>query len=71
LRGAISAVENDGRLAVQAPDLDHEPRAVVHVEPGKKEKLVWRFTRVGILEYGCFVPGPDAHASRARATVSR
>jgi len=69
--GNIGAVAEHARLAVQDPELDHATHAMVHVEPGGREMLYWRFTRVGIFEYGCFVPDSRAPATLARITVLR
>jgi len=69
--GNIGAVAEHARLAVRDPALDHETHAMVHVEPGRRETLYWRFTRVGIFEYGCFVPDSRVPAALARITVLR
>lgn len=69
--GNIGAVAEHARLAERDPELDHELHAMVHLEPGDRGTLVWRFTRVGIFEYGCFVPGPQARSSAARIQVLR
>jgi uncharacterized cupredoxin-like copper-binding protein len=39
------------------PDMEHEEPNGRRVEPGKKDDLVWRFTKRGTFEYGCLIPG--------------
>lgn len=40
------------------PDMPHgdEPNAR-HVEPGKTGELIWKFTKAGVFEYACLIPG--------------
>ncbi len=40
------------------PDAPHgdEPNAK-HVAPGKTGELIWKFTKAGVFEYACLIPG--------------
>jgi uncharacterized cupredoxin-like copper-binding protein len=53
------------------PSLDHEELYIVHVEPGATEELVWRFTRVELLRYGCLIYGSGETMMQGRITVTR
>lgn len=52
-------------------DADHDQAYIVHVEPGARESLVWRFTRVNLLGYGCLLHGSGRTAMTGRIKVLR
>ena len=54
-----------------APEAEHEEPYVLHVEPGKSRSLVWRFTRVDLLGYGCLIHGSGQTAMTGRILVRR
>jgi len=39
------------------PDMEHDDPNAKRVKPGKKDELVWRFTKRGTFEFGCLIPG--------------
>ncbi|MFY9315920.1 MAG: hypothetical protein WAO95_10215 [Burkholderiales bacterium] len=60
--------------ATEAPadeDADHDQYYILHVEPGAQESLVWRFTRVDLLGYGCLIHGSGRTAMNGRIVVER
>jgi uncharacterized cupredoxin-like copper-binding protein len=46
-----------GELMKQHPGMEHDEPFMAHVNPGKKEQLVWQFTKEGEFHYACLVPG--------------
>lgn len=39
------------------PNMKHDDPNVITVEPGQKKELVWHFTKTGLIEIACHVPG--------------
>lgn len=39
------------------PGMEHAEPYMAHVRPGRREHLVWQFTKVGEFTYACLVPG--------------
>lgn len=57
--------------ATGEPEADHDEPYILHVEPGKRKSLVWRFTRVDLLGYGCLIDGSTGTAMSGRIRVER
>lgn len=57
--------------APETPEAEHEEPYILHVEPGKRRSLVWRFTRVDLLGYGCLIHGSGQTAMSGRILVGR
>lgn len=57
--------------AAEKPDAEHEEPFILHVAPGKLRTLVWRFTRVDLLGYGCLIHGSGQTAMTGRILVGR
>ncbi|MGE0750977.1 MAG: plastocyanin/azurin family copper-binding protein [Variibacter sp.] len=39
------------------PDMEHDDPNAKRVAPKKKDEIVWKFTKAGMFEYGCLIPG--------------
>lgn len=57
--------------AADNPQAEHEEPFILHVDPGKRRTLVWRFTRVDLLGYGCLIHGSGQTAMTGRILVGR
>jgi uncharacterized cupredoxin-like copper-binding protein len=57
--------------ATDSPKTEHDEPYIVHVEPGTRGSLVWRFTRVDLLGYGCLIHGSGRTAMTGRILVER
>jgi uncharacterized cupredoxin-like copper-binding protein len=55
--GTMEELKEHGELMKQHPGMEHEEPYMAHVSPGKKEELVWQFTKAGEFHYACLVPG--------------
>lgn len=55
--GTMEQLKEHGELMKQHPGMEHDEPYMAHVRPGKKEQLVWRFTKTGEFHYACLVPG--------------
>ena len=51
--------ENDkhAELMQKFPDMEHEDPNAKRVLPKKDGELVWRFTKAGVYEFACLIPG--------------
>ena len=50
--------------------MQHDEPYMIHVQPGKKETLVWEFTKPGEFYYACLVPGHFEAGMVGRITVA-
>jgi uncharacterized cupredoxin-like copper-binding protein len=46
-----------GELMKKHPGMEHDEPYMAHVSSGKKEEMVWHFTKAGEFHYACLVPG--------------
>lgn len=57
--------------AAKDSEAEHEEPFILHVEPGERRSLVWRFTRVDLLGYGCLIHGSGRTTMTGRILVGR
>jgi uncharacterized cupredoxin-like copper-binding protein len=55
--GTLDDLKQHSELMKKHPGMEHDEAHMVHVAPGKTDKMGWRFTRAGTFYYGCLVPG--------------
>jgi uncharacterized cupredoxin-like copper-binding protein len=55
--GTMQDLKQHAELMRKHPGMEHDEPHMAHVAPGKRERLVWQFTRPGEFYYGCLVPG--------------
>lgn len=55
--GTMDELKAHGEMMRKHPTMEHDEPYMSHVSPGKKENLVWQFTKVGEFYYACLVPG--------------
>jgi uncharacterized cupredoxin-like copper-binding protein len=53
----MQELKEHSELMRKHPDMAHDDPYMVHVAPGKTERMVWQFTNPGEFYYGCLVPG--------------
>lgn len=41
----------------QHPDMDHHEPNGAHLKPDTTAEMLWRFTKAGIFEFACLIPG--------------
>ncbi len=56
--GTSEEIDKHGRMLKKFPDMEHpdEPNMIT-VDPGKTGELVWHFTKAGIVDFACPLPG--------------
>jgi uncharacterized cupredoxin-like copper-binding protein len=55
--GTMAELKEHGEMMKKHPDMEHDEPYMSHVSPGKKEQMVWQFTKAGDFYYACLVPG--------------
>lgn len=55
--GTLDELKAHGELMKKFPGMEHDEPYMSHVSPGKKEEMVWQFTKAGDFYYACLIPG--------------
>ena len=55
--GTMKELEEHAELMRKHPGMEHDEPYMAHVSPGKKEEIVWQFTKPGEFYYACLIPG--------------
>jgi uncharacterized cupredoxin-like copper-binding protein len=55
--GTMEELKAHGELMKKHPGMEHDEPYMAHVSSGKKEEMVWHFTKAGEFHYACLVPG--------------
>lgn len=55
--GTMAELKEHGEMMKKHPGMEHDEPYMSHVSPGKKEQMVWQFTKAGDFYYACLVPG--------------
>jgi uncharacterized cupredoxin-like copper-binding protein len=55
--GTMKELKEHAELMKKFPNMEHDEPYMAHVSPGKKEDLVWQFTKPGQFYYACLIPG--------------
>jgi uncharacterized cupredoxin-like copper-binding protein len=55
--GTMSELKEHGETMKKHPGMEHDEPYMSHVNPGKREQMVWQFTKAGDFYYACLVPG--------------
>jgi uncharacterized cupredoxin-like copper-binding protein len=55
--GTLEELKVHGEMMKKHPTMEHDEPYMAHVAPGKREEIVWTFTKPGEFHFGCLVPG--------------
>lgn len=55
--GTMEELKAHGEMMKKHPGMEHDEPYMSHVSPGKKEEMVWQFTKAGEFYYACLVAG--------------
>lgn len=55
--GTLVELKEHGDLMKKHPGMRHDEPYMSHVSPGKKEEMVWQFTKAGEFYFACLIPG--------------
>jgi uncharacterized cupredoxin-like copper-binding protein len=67
--GTMKELKEHAELMERFPGMEHDEPYMAHVSPGKREQLVWQFTRAGEFHYACLIPGHMEAGMTGRITV--
>lgn len=55
--GTMTTLKEHGDLMKKHAGMEHDEPYMSHVSPGKKEEMVWEFTKAGEYYFACLIPG--------------
>lgn len=55
--GTMEDLKAHSELMKKYPGMEHDEPYMAHVRPGKKEEIVWQFTKEGEFYYACLIAG--------------
>jgi uncharacterized cupredoxin-like copper-binding protein len=67
--GTMEELKAHGDLMKKHPGMEHDEPYMAHVRPGKKEEMIWHFTKTGEFHYACLVPGHVEAGMIGKVTV--
>lgn len=69
--GTMDELKAHGDLMKKHPDMEHDEPYMSHVGPGKKQQMVWQFTKPGQFYYACLIPGHFEAGMVGKITVKK
>ncbi len=69
--GTMEDFKAHGETMKQHPGMEHEDAYMTHVKPGKKETMLWQFTKLGEFHYACLIPGHFEAGMIGKITVKK
>ena len=67
--GTEKELKEHAALMLKFPTMEHEEPYMAHVAAGKKEEIVWQFTKAGEYHFGCLIPGHFEAGMKGKITV--
>jgi uncharacterized cupredoxin-like copper-binding protein len=67
--GTMKELKEHAELMRKFPGMQHDEPYMAHVAPGKRDEIVWQFTRAGEFHYACLIPGHLEAGMIAKITV--
>ena len=67
--GTMKELKEHAELMRKFPNMEHDEPYMAHVAPGKRDEVVWQFTRTGEFFYACLIPGHLEAGMIAKITV--
>lgn len=55
--GTEKELKEHYQLMLKVPEMEHDEPNMVTVDPGKSGSVIWKFTKAGIVDFGCLLPG--------------
>jgi uncharacterized cupredoxin-like copper-binding protein len=69
--GTMDELKEHGELMKKHPGMEHDEPYMSHVSPGKKEEMVWQFTKEGGFYFACLIPGHFEAGMIGKITVRK
>lgn len=67
--GRAADLRSHAELMKRHPHMEHDEPHAVSVPPGETRTLVWTFTRSGVVDFACLVPGHYEAGMKGRFDV--
>lgn len=55
--GTLDELHKHAEAMRKHPNMEHDEPYMVHVAPGQSGEMIWQFTEVGEVHFGCLIPG--------------
>lgn len=55
--GTKASLAEHAELMKKHPGMEHDEPSMAHVQPGKRGEIVWHFTKAGVFQFACLLPG--------------
>lgn len=68
--GTQKELKEHAELMRKFPTMEHDEPYMAHVAPGKREEIIWQFTKAGEFHYGCLVPGHFEAGMKGKIVVT-
>jgi len=68
--GTMTELKTHAELMRKYPGMQHDEPYMLHVPPGRKQTLVWQFTKAGEFYYACLIPGHFEAGMVGKITVA-
>lgn len=53
------------------PGMEHDEPGKITLEPGKQGEIVWQFTKAGVVDFACLLPGHYEAGMKGAIKVGR
>jgi uncharacterized cupredoxin-like copper-binding protein len=68
--GTMAELKEHAEMMKKHPDMEHDEPYMTHVSAGKKENMVWQFTKPGEFYFACLIPGHFDAGMSGKITVT-
>jgi len=65
-----SALKSKAEIMKLYPDYEHQDPNVIHLNPGEKGEIIWKFLQAGTFKFACLLPGHEEAGMHGLLTVS-
>lgn len=68
--GTMEVLKAHSEVMKKNPNMEHDDPHVAHVDPGRKEDMIWRFSKAGDFNFACLQPGHFEAGMIGKITVT-
>jgi uncharacterized cupredoxin-like copper-binding protein len=69
--GTKKDLDEHAALMKKFPGMEHDEPNKITLEPGKQGEIVWQFTKAGVVNLGCLIPGHYESGMKGAIKVGR
>jgi uncharacterized cupredoxin-like copper-binding protein len=67
--GTNDSLSQHAKMMLKFPGMEHDEPHMAHVDPGKDAVMGWQFSKAGVFNFGCLVPGHYEGGMKGKITV--